>query len=474
MSKPHVIMIVADQLRYDVLGKGFTPNLDALSKESTSFSNAYCNSPLCVPARGSLFTGLCPNSTGSLINPWEKEDEEAGNVREGIDNLYDMMERIGYECIHSGKQHLFTSDEKLENKKNTKTKWLTTEKTYREFLKDNNKRMPGGAKFRSPVPEIKERTHSFCTTCSNANTGCYEEGEDFYFDGYFTTELLKGLKARDTSKPLFVSAMFLAPHPPFDIPEPWFSKYTRDDFELPENVGNWYPNQSPLQLYNVTGMLGGHYSLEEWRESWRTYLGLVSLLDKCVGKLIVELKAQGIYEDCLILFTSDHGEMLGSHRLFQKMCMYQESVKVPLYLHLPGQTAPRKIDSNVSHIDIMPTICQYLEETTTHNMEGISLLDMCKGNMREAKRPVFIQYDGNSCLSSYQRCIILDRHKLVADVFKDEIFYELYNIDTDPQETVNLFYENYDRDYAQRLYSLLREHLIKTEDTLKLPAFILN
>lgn len=474
MNQTHVIMIVADQLRYDVLGKGFTPHLDILFQESTCFSNAYCASPLCVPARGSLFTGLCPNSTGSLINPWEKEDEHAGSVKEGIDNLYDMMERNGYECIHSGKQHLFTSGEKLENRKDSKTKWLTTEKTYREFLKENHKRMPGGARFRSPVAEIKERSYSFFTTCSNANTGCFEQGEDFYFDGYFTTELLKGLKVRDTSKPLFVSAMFLAPHPPFDVPEPWFSKYGPDEFQVPENVGNWYPNQSPLQLYNVTGMLGAHYSLEEWKESWRAYLGLVSLLDDCVGKLIGELKAQGIYEDCLILFTSDHGEMLGSHRLFQKMCMYQESVKVPLLLHLPGQKDEKIIDANVSHIDILPTLCEYLGLPAFHNMEGVSLLDLWKGNGPKTKCPVFIQYDGNSCLSSYQRCVILDRHKLIVDVFKDEIFYELYDIDADPQEMVNLFYMNYDRDNALYLYTLLRQHLEKTGDTLRLPEALFS
>ncbi|WP_460642387.1 sulfatase-like hydrolase/transferase [Lacrimispora brassicae] len=70
-------------------GKGYTPNLNALAKESTCFSDAYCTSPLCVPARGSLFTGLCPNSTGSLINPWEKEDEHAGCVRADLDNLYE-------------------------------------------------------------------------------------------------------------------------------------------------------------------------------------------------------------------------------------------------------------------------------------------------------------------------------------------------------------------------------------------------
>ena len=88
--------------------------------------------------------------------------------------------------------------------------------------------------------------------------------------------------------------MFLAPHPPLQIPDPWFSRYRPEEVSLPENVGNWYPHQSPLQLYNVTGALGTHYTKAEWAESWRTYLGLVSLLDHCVGQLIDELKQQNI------------------------------------------------------------------------------------------------------------------------------------------------------------------------------------
>lgn len=102
MSQKNVIFIVADQLRNDVLGKGYTPNIDALIKESVAFEQAYCSSPLCVPARGALFTGLCPNTNGSIINPWTKQDADYGNVKAEYDDLYQLMERSGYECIHSG------------------------------------------------------------------------------------------------------------------------------------------------------------------------------------------------------------------------------------------------------------------------------------------------------------------------------------------------------------------------------------
>lgn len=463
--KNHLIMIVADQLRYDVLGKGYTPHIDQLVSESTCFDNAYCTSPLCVPARGSLFTGLCPNVTGSLINPWEEDDRHAGYVKEGFDNLYLMMERNGWDCIHSGKQHLFTAGTKLEDRPDSKTRWLTTEQSYRRFLQDNGKRMPGGARFRSPVPEILGRKKTFCTSCSNASTGRYEEGEHYYFDAYFTDMARKGIRERDSSRPLFLSAMFLAPHPPFDIPEPWYSRYTPDDFSLPGNVGVWSPHQSPLQLYNVTGMLGSHYTREEWMQSWRVYLGLVSMLDDCIGKLIEELKTQGIYDDCLILFTSDHGEMLGSHRLFQKMCMYEESAKVPLCIRIPGVKSSH-IQQTVSHIDILPTLCHYLELKCQHEMEGHSLHNLAEQPDAAFPYPVFLQYDGNSCLSAYQRCVVSDGYKLIMDVFQNETFFELYHVVSDPQEQRNLLFEDSHIKKAEQLYRLLCHHIDITGDTL--------
>ena len=151
--KPHVIIIMADQLRYDVLGKGFTPNIDSIAADGTAFGRAYCACPLCVPARGSFFTGTYPNRNGSLINPWEPADAVYGDVRPEFGSLYTMMER-DWDSIHSGKQHLFTTGGKLEDRVDSGTRWFSTEKSYKEFLKEHGVAMPGGGKFRTKVPEM--------------------------------------------------------------------------------------------------------------------------------------------------------------------------------------------------------------------------------------------------------------------------------------------------------------------------------
>ena len=108
MKKPHIIFIVADQLRYDMLGRGITPNIDSLARDGVLFDRAYCSCPLCVPSRGSIFTGTYPSRNGSMINPWLEQDGAYGLVSRSFETFYELMERSGWDCMHSGKQHLFT------------------------------------------------------------------------------------------------------------------------------------------------------------------------------------------------------------------------------------------------------------------------------------------------------------------------------------------------------------------------------
>lgn len=471
--KPHVIVIMADQLRPDVLGKGFTPNIDSIAQEGARFDCAYCSSPLCVPARGSFFTGTYPNCNGSLINPWEPLDEAQGQVKKGITNLYELLEGE-WDCLHSGKQHLFTEGGKLEDRENLKVRWLSTEKSYRQFLKDHDVPMPGGSRFRMRIPEMVGGRITRVSSYSNAETGCYEPGERFYFDDYFTEMALEGLRNRDQNKPLFLSAMFLAPHPPLEIPEPWYDAVKPEEVQIPENVGNFYPRQSPLQMYNLTGIVGARYDREHWKEAWRVYLGLVRMLDHCVGRLLDELKSQGIYDDCLILFTSDHGEMLGSHGLFQKMCMYEEAARVPLHIRFPGGFRPVRsvYEQVVSHVDILPTLCEYLSLSPAHKMDGRSLMPLLRGKEDQEEGCAYIQYDGNGSCSNFQRCIVKGRYKLIVDLFKDETYYELYDLKQDVQETENLMFDPSYREESRQLAALLAAHMVSTGDRLAMPAFL--
>ncbi len=248
------------QLRTDALGP-LTPNINALKNDGVSYKRAYCAVPLCAPSRSSFFTGMYANHTGSMINPWEKEDEIFGNTKAGLLNMYGLME-TQWDSHHVGKQHFFT-EEKIDKDPKSKTHWITQE-NYSEWMKEQKKSKPGGKQYKDNAPELVSGSHTQLRSYSTPAFGIYKEGNDFFLDHYIATESIRAIKERDKTKPLLLNTMFLAPHPPFSIPEPYFSMVNTRDFTLPDNVGQWYPGQSPLQMYNLTGFIGSRYNREQW------------------------------------------------------------------------------------------------------------------------------------------------------------------------------------------------------------------
>lgn len=461
-----VVIIMADQLRADVLGP-HTPNINALKKDGVSFSRTYCAAPLCAPSRASFFTGLYPNSTGSLINPWEKEDEAYGMTRAGLPSIYSVMEKE-WDSRHVGKQHFFTTD-KIDKNPQSLTRWIT-QADYSAWMSAEKKSRPGGKKFKGDAPELVSGAHTRLRSYSVPEAALYPEGKEYFLDHYIASEGIKAIESRDRSRPLLLNAMFLAPHPPFHIPAPYFTMFSPADLSVPENVGRWYPGQSPLQMYNLTGFIGSRYTREQWIGTWTKYMGLVKLLDDEVGRIIETLKKEGLYDEALIIFTSDHGEMLGSHSLWQKMCMYEESVRVPLVFKMPEgyPVRSREIDTPVSLVDVFPTLMELNALKTGGMTDGRSLLPLIEGKAGR-DGTIFIQYDGNGSLGSGQRCLVKGHSKLIVDTFKDEIFLELYELKSDPEETRNLALKRENRARVAELLTELKSEMKRTGDRITFP-----
>lgn len=465
---PPVIIIMADQLRADVIGE-MTPNISALAQAGVTFTSAYAASPLCAPSRASFFTGLYPNRTHSLINPWAPRDASFGYVKAGIANMYTIMGEV-WDSWHVGKQHLFMK-KPLEKDPESKTKWIT-QQTYTEWMKSKGVTKPGGRIFKALVPEQISGHHIGARYYSTPFAAPYAPGVEYFTDRYFSNEAQRAIRERDKTKPLLLNCMFLAPHPPFHIPEPYFSAIPIQRVDMPENVGQWYPGQSPLQLYNITGFLGTRYTRDEWRTTWARYLGLVKLLDDEVGRIVKALKDEGIYEQAIIVFTADHGEMLGSHSLWQKNCMYEESVRVPLYIRFPEgfPVSHTSVDEPVSLIDVLPTLLDYTDTPAPGDLDGQSLLPLVRNMRPRYARPIFIQYDGNGSLSNFQRAVVKDGYKLIVDIFGEEVFFELYHVTQDKQETDNLAFLPEHEHRVLALLACLNTHMADTDDHLTIPA----
>ncbi|CAL1518702.1 sulfatase-like hydrolase/transferase [Chitinophaga sp. MM2321] len=459
-----VIIIMADQLRYDAIGK-YTPNINALKKDGVSFNRTYTASPLCAPSRAAFFTGRYPNNTGGLINGWVGEDEHYRNVKSGTPNLYQTMSS-NWDAWHVGKQHFFTQD-KIDENPRIKVQWIT-QKDYKEWLKPQGVKSPGGREFTGFSPELVSGEYSHVKRYTIPVAKAYKEGLQYFPDDYFGEKSAEIIKKHNTGKPLLLTTMFLSPHPPFDIPAPYFDKIRQQDLNIPANVGQWYKDQSPLQLYALSGFIGSRYSRDDWAKLWPKYFGLVNLLDDETGKIIQALKDKGLYDKALIIFTADHGEMLGSHSLWMKMCMYEESTRVPLIIKFPSDFRPAVGETNqlVSLTDVWPTLMDFLQINPKDKTDGISLMPLLK-NKSFNRNKVFIQYDGNAAYGSNQRCVVSGNYKLIMDTFKDEIYLELYDIIKDPEETVNLVMDPAYEALSRKLIGEIQEHMLHTNDLLK-------
>ncbi len=316
------------------------------------------------------------------------------------------------------------------------------------------------------MPELVGGTTIHVAHYSIPATGRYDHGYNHFFDGYFTNGALEAIRQRDRARPFLLNLHYLAPHPPLQIPEPWHSLV--EAIDLPENVGRWSSGQSPLQLYNLPGYLGSRYTREDWREPWRVYAGLVALLDHSIGLVLDALRAEALYDDALILFTADHGEMLGSHGLWQKMCMYEESARVPLAIKLPGGArGGAHSDELVSHVDILPTLCDFLGVAPPPALSGVSLCGAIEEGRPLDRAGIFIQFDGNGARGNFQRCFVRGPHKLIVDLFKDETFFELYDVVRDPQEQRNLAWAA--PEIVRELLDLLEEEMRAGSDLIAIP-----
>ena len=153
--------------------------------------------------------------------------------------------------------------------------------------------------------------------------------------------------------------------------------------------------------------------------------------------------------------------------------MYEEAARVPLSMKFPhGSYKGTKISQTVSHVDFMPTLCEFLDIHPSNSMDGTSLMPLISGTCKESEDgTAFIQYDGNGALSNFQRCIVKGNYKLIVDFFKDETYYELYHLSEDRQETTNLMFDPEYDDRAKSLAAELARHMVETADHLDFPSF---
>ncbi len=498
MSQPNLLFLFTDEQRADTLAaygnrKIHTPNLDRLAEQSTVFERAYVSQPVCTPSRATILTGLYPHTCGCVANNVPLP-AEVPCLPEMLAEARPLGAGGGYVCGYHGKWHL--GDEVFAQ--HGFQEWVSVEDMYRPYY--------------SPGRDQAARSdyHHFLLErgLKPRNGQAFLRGET----ARLREELSKpAFLARTASRfirenrrrPFILYVNFLEPHMPFFGPRD--GQYDPAGVDLPANFHARLSQDQPLKArllerhYRHSGASGLPLRTEEdWRRVIANYWGLCSLMDTHVGTILSALEECGLWDQTIIVFTSDHGDMLGSHRLAGKCVMFEEALRVPLLVRLPGQGGGRRIAGPVSQIDLVGTLLELLGGKAPSHLQGGSLAPALGGGALPS-REVFIEWNGrDGGLEKSVRAAELPSHlaelaspaqlaRAVQDPVRTIVTaegwkfncspsgeHELYNLRDDPLETTNLARASGRRPVLARLAGAIRRWQGRTGDSVELPGELLE
>jgi len=458
--RKNLLFIITDHQRSDSIGmvqngREVTPHLNRLAKESNHFTRAYTTSPLCVPARAALATGLYPAKNGVLTN------NRACRAAPSISTLHEVLCGEGYELAHVGVDHLVVEP---EMKKRLPWSLWVGESEHQEYLAGMKiePSVLGMSSFRKAVRENCEGVREE-KAYSSTKTAVWPWEAEHFKDCYWCDQAIDFLK-HDRDKPFALFLNLWAPHPPLLVPQPYASVFQAEKLNLPGNVGQSVEEEPEGLREGIAAQLADGVSMEEWRQTWAAHLGLVHLADQKIGEVLQALDSKGLFEETVIVFTSDHGDHLGQHRLYQKMELYEPAIKVPLIIRNPA-SEPEVHHHVVSHLDLFPTIAELLDVCPPTNLDGESLVSNKAGSRSFGDRKseyAFFQYSGNPGLGDIRRGVVSRRYKYIWHGSGSE---ELFDLEQDPEEMNNLA-SVCDLDLLERFRSITADWASSHMDTI--------
>ncbi len=474
MKKRNILLIIADQHRADTIGftgkiDCNTPHLDRMIQEGISFDRALCAAPLCGPSRANIFTGLYAHQArGVLLHDdlgARGNMYKTGVPRDMMINdsslrekpvLTDLLRAEGYHTAYAGKWHL--GPDVIENWFDRC--WGYINRQYFEWLEENN--YPDSW----PLHDMEVRTRREPHMSIPIAKPNFIEPE-IANDAWIADIAIRYLKERPKGKPFFVVCGFNGPHPPFKISEPYYSMYDADSIPEPANFhpGTSEPECKKQSFYRTLWKdHGGEW--ERWKKPVTVYRGFVTYIDHQVGRLRACLEEEGILDETLVIYCSDHGEMLGQHGLWHKMQAYEESLRVPLVMRAPWIESKRRSSAPASLIDLAPTILSAAGIVSPSNYEGNDLCVTFAGSDEIPGRQYLVSEQeplGPFHRETDWRMITDNRHKYIWNRADRR---ELYDLENDSDEMNNLAGESSQRDTAVRLHRELVSWMRRTEDPL--------
>jgi arylsulfatase len=446
-GRPNIILLMTDQHRADVLGVAgnttvATPNLDLMASRGFAFRHAYCQGPLCVPARASLLTERYVRHHGATDNDYPADFE--------LPTVPQAMAAAGYETAAIGKMHFYPHTPDIREGKQLMHS-LGFDEVYEEVGKAASAKVETDysdyLRARGTLDLHRDFVRARTARAKAAASKGFADGPlppwtvepsplpvDDYLDNYIGRRIVTWLQTRRSEQPFFLWAGFAGPHAPWDAPTPYVDRYRASDISLDGDSTRRpeVPDSGPLATYLRTFLgLSASETLsdERIRTVRRHYYAGVSLIDDCIGQILAQLDASGLADNTWVVYTSDHGEMLGTHGLLNKEVFYEPAVRIPLIMQPPGGTTGRVIDSLVEHVDLSATLRDIASAPTIPSSAGQSLLPALSDG--GAHRDVVVSE--NFGFGMWRTAT----HKLVV-YEKESMPVQLFDLTRDPLEDHNV------------------------------------
>jgi choline-sulfatase len=437
---PNILLVMTDQLVPLLTGPygsrtAITPHLDALAARGVTFDNAYTPNPLCAPARAALVTGRYASDLGCWDNATVLHADEP--------TVAHYLTDAGYEAVLSGKMHFVGPDQLHGFRRRLTTDVFPAGMDWVPLL-DEQGRFPRGGHARSYVPPqagVRKWT-KFLN---------YDEETN-----YRSLEYLRERSRTQPEEPFFLVASYHHPHDPFHVTQELWDLYEDVDIEVPTHPANLAESYTALDRWLNETHETEQVDLDDpdkLRVLRRAYLGLVTYVDRKLGELVKTLEDTGQLEDTLIVFTSDHGDMLGERRMVQKRCFYEWSARVPLIMRLPGDAgAGTRVTEPTTLLDLVPTFLDVagVPQGERFALDGASLLPLAAGE-RDPGRFVLSEYHVEK-VHAPSFMARRDRFKYVMVHGHEE---QLFDLEADPGEWRNLIGQPNYREVEEELRGLV-------------------
>jgi len=430
-QQPNIVLIVVDQWRGDALSCAghpvvHTPYLDQLALRGVGFTHAYSATPTCIAARAGLYTGLSPRSHGRVGYqdgvPWDYETTLAGEFT-----------RHGYQTQAIGKMHVYPERSQLGFQN------VILHDGFLHFARSGGKNLDLVDDY---IPWLRQQLgrdadyFEHGVNCNSIVARPWDKAEALHPTNFVASQGIDFLRRRDPRKPFFLYLSFHRPHPPYDPPAWAFDQYVSQAMPDPP-LGDWVSILDPYaQPGSPEAFVDPTVPAHLLQRARAGYFGHMTHIDHQINRFVESLRMAGVQENTFIVFTADHGEMLGDHTMFRKGYPYEGSAHIPLLVGgapLAEGAWARTCDQVAELRDIMPTLLDLAGLPIPAVVEGRSLAPLLHG------QPVSLRDDlhGEHTVLGQSLQWLTDGHQKYI-WFSASGAEQLFDLDTDPQECRNL------------------------------------